>query len=167
MSTAKSLYALRVIWTLRGATPLDENPPQIWPESSRNHEKHDFQGLAKPGFTCKGRPCLPHISSYKLPQKLRLIPSDAKSHKVSGKIRRSQNELTDSEKIENYDMKSANRSVNGKSPTSSALHPNYSIRAPLKLKCSTSHLISFSRFRAGFDSSRAVNRQPGYRPGDS
>ena len=28
-------------------------------------------------FTCEGRPALPHISSYRLPQKLRLIPSDA------------------------------------------------------------------------------------------
>ena len=126
MSTAKSLYALRVIRTLRGATPLDENPPQIWPESSRNHEKHDFQGLAKPGFTCEGRPALPHISSYRLPQKLRLIPSDAESDDLLGKNPRIENEFTDFSLEAKHLTKTILLSVTGKLPTSSPLLPNYS-----------------------------------------
>ena len=57
---------------------------------------------------------------------MRLAPVDSLYDKVSAKNMRSQNELTDSEKTENYKMRGPNMSVNGKSPTSSALHANYS-----------------------------------------
>ena len=63
---------------------------------------------------------------------LRLSPSDSFYVIVHGKIRENQIELGDFEKCSNNDMKSISMSVSGKSPTSSALHPNYSKRAPPK-----------------------------------
>ena len=132
MSTAKSLYALRVIWTLRGATPLSKNPSQIWPESSRNHEKHDFQGLANPRLTCQGPPSPLDISSYSLPQELRLIPSDAEWKDLCWKNLRIENEFTDFSLEAKHLMKTILLSVTEKLPTTSPLLPNYSKWAPLK-----------------------------------
>ena len=78
-------------------------------------------------------------SSHREATDLRLSPIDSLYVIVQGKIQENQIELGDFEKSSNKDIKSISMSLSGKSPTSSALHPNYSYRAHLKVKCSTSH----------------------------
>ena len=65
-------------------------------------------------------------SSHREATDLRLSPSDSLYVIVQGKIRENQIELGDFEKSSNNDIKETFMSVSGKSPTSSALHPNYS-----------------------------------------
>ena len=64
------------------------------------------------------RPGHMHNSSYRHSQEPRLAPSDASYCEVSGKIRRSENELQDFEISWNYDMKKVVIPVSRKSPTS-------------------------------------------------
>ena len=77
-------------------------------------------------FTCEGRPALPHISSYNLPQELRLIPSDAESKDLCWKNLRIENKFTDFSLEAKHLTKTILLSVTGKLPTSSPLLPNYS-----------------------------------------
>ena len=60
------------------------------------------------------------------------ISIDGKFYKVSGKIRRIKNELTDLELSPKRCSKKLSLSFNEKVVTSSPLLPNYSYRAPLK-----------------------------------
>ena len=85
------------------------------------------------------RPSPVRISRHREARDLRLSPIDSLYFKVHGKIRPSQNKFRDFEKSGKPVMKKTLMSVSRKWPTSPALHPNYSIGAPLKLKCSTSH----------------------------
>ena len=78
------------------------------------------------------QPTLMQNSSYREATDMRLSPSDSLYVIVHRKIRENQIELGDFEKFSNNDIKETFMSVSGKSPTSSALHPNYSKRAPPK-----------------------------------
>ena len=85
------------------------------------------------------RPSRFKISRHREARDMRLAPIDSLYFKVHGKIRPSQNEFREFAKSWKLVMKKTLMSVSRKWPTSPALHPNYSIGAPLKLKCSTSH----------------------------
>ena len=68
-------------------------------------------------------------------------------------------------------MKSPFMSVSKKWPTSPALDPNYSLKNTAKAHMLYESILQFPKnhqlARPAPDSRRAVNRQPGYRPGDS
>ena len=78
-------------------------------------------------------------SSYREARDLRLSPSDASYIIVPRKIRPSEIELADFEISPNNDMKGIFMSVSAKWPTSSPCTRITLYRAPLKLKCSTTH----------------------------
>ena len=110
------------------------NQLQIRLENYKFHDFHDFHKI----WSLTRRRLLMDAARYREATDMRLAPIDFLYFKVHRKIRPSQNKFRDFEKSGKLVMKKISMSVSRKWPTSPALHPNYSIGTPLKLKCSTS-----------------------------